>query len=72
MKSFARAFLRRFKVNYVSVRDGNDKTYTAYGLTGVPETFFLDRQGRAIAHSIGRLSTSDLATNVEELLKEPK
>jgi len=30
----ARRFLRRYDVNYVSVRDGTARTYTAYGLPG--------------------------------------
>src|SRR5204863_309752 len=40
--SDARKFLRRFHVNYVSVRDGGSDTYDAYGLTGLPESYFLD------------------------------
>jgi cytochrome c biogenesis protein CcmG/thiol:disulfide interchange protein DsbE len=73
LKSAARSFLRRFKVNYVSVRDGgSDKTYTAYGLTGVPETYFIDTRGRVIVHSVGRLSAADLTANIQELLKESK
>lgn len=68
--SAARRFLRHYKVNYVSIRDGSDKTYTAYGLTGIPESYFLDRRGRVIEHAIGGLSKSHLAANVEALLKE--
>jgi cytochrome c biogenesis protein CcmG/thiol:disulfide interchange protein DsbE len=73
LKGAARGFLRRFKVNYVSVRDGGSgKAYTAYGLTGVPETYFVDKRGRVIVHSIGRVSRRDLTTNIRELLKESK
>lgn len=73
LKSAARRFLRRFKVNYVSVRDGgSDKTYTSYGLTGVPETYFIDKRGRVIVHSVGRLSAANLTANIQELLKESK
>jgi cytochrome c biogenesis protein CcmG, thiol:disulfide interchange protein DsbE len=46
-------FLPRFHVDYVAVRDGGDGTYREYGLTGVPETFFLDRTGRIVAHVPG-------------------
>jgi cytochrome c biogenesis protein CcmG/thiol:disulfide interchange protein DsbE len=46
-------FLPRFHVDYVAVRDGGDGTYRGYGLTGVPETFFLDRSGRIVAHIPG-------------------
>lgn len=72
LKSSARAFLRRYKVNYVSVRDGSDKTYNAYGLTGVPETYFVDRKGRTLAHAIGRMSAHDLMQNVRALLARTK
>ena len=46
-------FLPRFHVDYVAVRDGGDGTYRNYGLTGVPETFFLDGTGRIVAHVPG-------------------
>lgn len=64
----ARGFLRRYDVNYVSVHDGGDKTYNAYGLTGVPETYFVDRRGRAVGHAIGRLRQGELARRVAALL----
>ncbi len=73
LKSAARSFLRRYKVNYVSVRDGGGgKTYTSYGLTGVPETYFIDKRGRVVVHSIGRLSAADLTANIQRLLTESK
>jgi cytochrome c biogenesis protein CcmG/thiol:disulfide interchange protein DsbE len=46
-------FLPKFHVNYVSARDGSDGIYRRYGLTGVPETFFLDRNGRTVVHVPG-------------------
>src|SRR6266571_1867217 len=70
LSSAAMRFLTRYKVNYVSVRDGTDKTYTAYGLTGVPETYFIDRRGRIVVHKIGQASKADLATSINTLLEE--
>jgi cytochrome c biogenesis protein CcmG/thiol:disulfide interchange protein DsbE len=58
--SDARAFLPRFHVNYVSVRDGSDATYSDYGLTGVPETYFLDARGRVVRHVPGVASEAAL------------
>jgi cytochrome c biogenesis protein CcmG/thiol:disulfide interchange protein DsbE len=72
LKGSARRFLGRYRVNYVSVRDGSDSIYTAYGLTGVPETFFLDRRGRAVSHSVGAVSQQELEQGVEALLKEAR
>jgi len=69
LKSAARGFLRRHEVNYVSLRDGTDGTYNAYGLTGVPETYFIDRQGRAISHAVGAISRQDLERVVRILVQ---
>jgi cytochrome c biogenesis protein CcmG/thiol:disulfide interchange protein DsbE len=68
--SAARRFLARYKVNYVSVRDGTDRTYTSYGLTGVPETYFIDPQGRAVEHAVGAISRRELEDGIRLLLKE--
>lgn len=63
-ESDALRFLERYETNYVSVRDGGDSTYTAYGLTGLPETYFLDRRGRVVAHWLGEISEAELAAGV--------
>jgi cytochrome c biogenesis protein CcmG, thiol:disulfide interchange protein DsbE len=62
--SDARGFLRHFHVNYVSVRDGGGGSYDAYGLTGLPETYFLDRRGRIVAHVVGEISRTSLEAGI--------
>lgn len=62
--SDAHKFLRRYKTNYVSVRDGGSSTYDNYGLTGIPETYYLDRRGRILAHSIGQVSKDELEQGI--------
>jgi cytochrome c biogenesis protein CcmG/thiol:disulfide interchange protein DsbE len=62
--SDARSFLRRNRVPYVSVRDGSGSAYENYGLTGVPETYYLDARGRAIAHAPGQVSREDVETGI--------
>ncbi|MGH2405817.1 MAG: redoxin domain-containing protein [bacterium] len=42
----ARKFLAQTAPTYPNVRDSDGAIYRAYGLTGVPETFFIDREGR--------------------------
>jgi cytochrome c biogenesis protein CcmG, thiol:disulfide interchange protein DsbE len=64
LKGDARRFLERYGTNYVSVRDGGDSTYGAYGLKGLPETYYLDRFGRIVAHSIGEVSPSELEASI--------
>jgi cytochrome c biogenesis protein CcmG/thiol:disulfide interchange protein DsbE len=60
----ARRFLRKYGANYVSVRDGSGSTYDGYGLTGVPETYYLDSRGRIVAHSPGEVSRRELENGV--------
>jgi cytochrome c biogenesis protein CcmG/thiol:disulfide interchange protein DsbE len=67
LKSDALAFSREFETPYVSVRDRGNGTYEDYGLTGVPETYFLDSQGRAVAHSPGAVSRQMLAQGIAQI-----
>jgi cytochrome c biogenesis protein CcmG/thiol:disulfide interchange protein DsbE len=71
-KSAARGFLQRFKANYVSVRDPSNDVYEAYGLTGVPETFYVDPKGRAVAHSLGQLSPRELEAGIAATAGSPR
>lgn len=59
-KSDARGFLRRFDVRYPSVRDGGGSTSDDFGLTGVPETYWLDTRGRIVDHYAGEVSRARL------------
>ena len=67
--SDARSFLRRYKVNYVSLRDPSNSTYDAYGLTAVPETYYLDGHGRAVAHTPGQVTAQDLRAGIAEITR---
>jgi len=70
--SDARKFLRRYRVNYVSLRDGGSHSYNAYGLTGLPETYFLDRSGRVVAHRIGEISSNQLESGINQALESQR
>ena len=65
----ARKFLRRYRVNYVSVRDGGGRLYSEYGLSGLPETYFLDSGGRIVAHVRGEISRAQLEDGIETALR---
>jgi cytochrome c biogenesis protein CcmG, thiol:disulfide interchange protein DsbE len=67
-ESDASRFLKRYEVNYPSVRDGGDSTYSAYGLTGLPETYYLDPSGRIVEHSPGQLSAEDLEDGITQAM----
>jgi cytochrome c biogenesis protein CcmG/thiol:disulfide interchange protein DsbE len=64
----ARKFLRKHDANYVSVRDGGSHSYDAYGLTGLPETYFLDSRGRILAHKLGEIQRGELESGVTRAL----
>lgn len=66
----ARHFLDRLDVPYASVRDGTPKSYSAYGLTGVPETYFIDTRGRVIDHALGAMSRRELEASIGVLLAD--
>lgn len=54
--SDAREFVAKYRLTYPNVYDGPGKLTEAYGLTGFPETFFLDREGNIVEHVPGPLS----------------
>jgi cytochrome c biogenesis protein CcmG/thiol:disulfide interchange protein DsbE len=66
LKSDARGFLKRYHVNYVAVHDGGGSTYDGYGLTGVPETYWIDARGRIVAHYPGAISRRLLEQGIRE------
>ena len=48
----ARRFAKRFGVTYPVVYDGSGSTLGKWGVTGFPETFFVDRSGRLVGERI--------------------
>jgi len=52
--SDARTFLEHHGVTYPTVQDGSGKIADRYGVSAVPETYFIDRRGRLVGdHIIG-------------------
>jgi cytochrome c biogenesis protein CcmG/thiol:disulfide interchange protein DsbE len=51
-RSDARRFMRRFGVTYPVVYDGKGSTLGRWGVTGFPETFFVDRSGKLVGERI--------------------
>ena len=66
--SDARHFLNKLDVPYPSVRESGDKTHSAYGLTGVPETYYIDGRGRIVGHATGAVSREELERDIAPLL----
>jgi cytochrome c biogenesis protein CcmG/thiol:disulfide interchange protein DsbE len=52
----ARTFIAAHGVTYPTVMDGPGAVADQYGLTGVPETYFIDRRGRLVgSHVVGTI-----------------
>ena len=62
-------FLRQRGSSYPTVVDDNGKTAIAYGVGGVPETFFIDAEGVIRAKHSGPLTADLLTKHVGEVLR---
>jgi cytochrome c biogenesis protein CcmG, thiol:disulfide interchange protein DsbE len=71
-KSDARRFLRKHKVNFVSLRDGAGSLQGRYGLTGVPETYYVNAAGRIVDHTPGELTRDDLVQGLSQAIGEKR
>jgi cytochrome c biogenesis protein CcmG/thiol:disulfide interchange protein DsbE len=62
-------FLQQRGWAYPTVVDDRGKTAIAYGVGGVPETYFLDKNGTVVSKFTGPMSTEDIQANVQKALK---
>ena len=60
------AFLERQGSAYPSVMDPRERTAIAFGVFGVPESYFIDAQGTIAAKFVGPLSDATLAENLRK------
>jgi cytochrome c biogenesis protein CcmG, thiol:disulfide interchange protein DsbE len=65
----ARKFMRQHHVTYPIVHDAKNVTTPTYGLTGLPETFFVDPQGRVVGHVAGQVTEATLRAGIDKALK---
>ncbi|HEX7706807.1 MAG TPA: redoxin family protein [Thermoanaerobaculia bacterium] len=63
-------FLRQRGSGYPTLVDDKGKTAIAYGVGGVPETFFLDSSGVIVAKHSGPLSADLLRENVQKVMRQ--
>jgi cytochrome c biogenesis protein CcmG/thiol:disulfide interchange protein DsbE len=64
----ARAFLDEFGASYRNGVDAGGGAAIEFGVTGLPETYFVDRQGQLVRKFIGPITERALRAAVEELL----
>jgi cytochrome c biogenesis protein CcmG/thiol:disulfide interchange protein DsbE len=64
----ARAFIQRFELTFANAPDPNGKLAVEYGVYGVPETFFVARDGTIRAKHVGALTDAAVRGTLEPLL----
>jgi cytochrome c biogenesis protein CcmG/thiol:disulfide interchange protein DsbE len=62
----AKRFLRDFEITYPNGRDPQSRIAINYGVYGIPETFFIDREGRITYKHIGALGAETLGRKLVE------
>ena len=70
LRSFAQKYLRHYDVKYQSVADGDGSIAGKFGVTGTPETFFIDRMGRVVPpHIVAQAQPGELEAGIRRALE---
>ena len=64
----ARKFVGAFGLTYPIGRDGNGSLLARWGVSAAPESFFIDRAGRVVAHVPGAVTKETLAEGIRKAL----
>ena len=65
----ARSFLQEFRISYPNGPDNNGEIAIEYGLTGVPESWFLNKDGRLVRRWVGPLTDQQITAFIEEAMR---
>ncbi len=68
----ARAYLREFDITFPNAVDTGGRTGIEYGVTGLPETFFITPNGQISRKIVGSVSQAVLEQNIAEAMKDPR
>lgn len=66
----AEQHMAEFDVTYPNAQDPSGRIARRYGVTGVPETFVVDTDGRLAKHFIGEVTSAQLAAVIDPLLNQ--
>jgi cytochrome c biogenesis protein CcmG/thiol:disulfide interchange protein DsbE len=66
----ALAYMKEFDNTYINGPDLGTRISQAYGIKGVPETFYIGKNGELRGLKIGPLESPELEQKIEELLAE--
>jgi cytochrome c biogenesis protein CcmG/thiol:disulfide interchange protein DsbE len=65
----AREFVDEFGITYPNVHDGKGSTLGRFGIPALPETMFIDGEGRIAGYVPGQIDAASLDENVEIALR---
>lgn len=65
LREDARDFIREFETTFPHVRDPSNDVARKWGVTGLPETFFIGARGEVLGHVIGEISPEQLDVGIE-------
>jgi cytochrome c biogenesis protein CcmG/thiol:disulfide interchange protein DsbE len=68
-ESAGRRFVAEEGIPYPNALDTNGFITIDYGVTGIPEKFFIDREGRVVRKYVGPIRTEELARILNEILR---
>ncbi len=66
----AMAFIKEFNITYPNGPDIGTDTSHRYRIQGVPETYFVGKDGNLYGNRIGPIDEATLSAKIEELLKK--
>ena len=69
-ESEVRKFVDKFNIGYPTGIDAQGKVGIAYGVRGIPEKFFVDRQGRLVSKFVGPMKSEELKAIIDALLAQ--
>ncbi|MEI7625957.1 MAG: TlpA disulfide reductase family protein [Actinomycetota bacterium] len=58
----AQSFAKEVGMTYLLIRDRSNTVARSYGVTGIPETFFIDAGGQVVGHVVGAITAAQLAS----------
>ncbi len=64
----ALAFMKEFGISYDNGID-RDNIAGKFGITGIPETFFIDEQGQLLGRWIGAINEANLTSRIQKLIQ---
>jgi cytochrome c biogenesis protein CcmG/thiol:disulfide interchange protein DsbE len=66
--SDGRHFVAKHGISYLNLADGQGSSIGHWGVTGFPETFFIDRGGKAVDHVPKEIDAAQLESGIRKAL----